>query len=88
MYVCVHISGFIHVFEESMLMTMYIVHVLHVHVYIAPTMLSELLYPLQSGNIPLHLAARGGHILCVEHLLSTPGIDVNIKNEVSWSTEY
>ena len=42
----------------------------------------ELLYPLQGGNT---LAARGGHTTCVEHLLSTPGIDVNIKNRVSWS---
>ena len=64
-------------------------HVLHVHVYIVPTMLAELLYPLQrGGDTPLHLAASGHHTTCVEHLLSTPGIDVNIKDEVSWSTEY
>ena len=44
----------------------------------------ELLYPLQYGQTPLHLAARGGHTTCVEHLLSTPGIDVNIKDGVSW----
>ena len=43
----------------------------------------ELLYPLQHGNTPLHLAARGGHTTCVERLLSTPGIDVNIKDRVS-----
>ena len=49
-------------------------------------MLVELLYPLQNGNTPLHLAAREGHTTCVEHLLSTPGIDVNI-NKVSWSIE-
>ena len=62
------------------------VHVLHVHVYIVPTMLTELLYPLQDGGFtPLHLAAQGGHTTCVEHLLSLPGIDVNIKNRVSWS---
>ena len=48
-------------------------------------MLTGLLYPLQDGNTPLHLAARGGHTACVERLLSTPGIDVNIKNQVSWS---
>ena len=63
-------------------------HVLHVHVYIVRTMLSELFYPLQDGYTPLHLAAVGGHSTCVEYLLSTPGIDVNIKNNVSWSTEY
>ena len=64
-------------------------HVLHVHVYIVPTMLTELLYPLQyGGDTPLHLAANGGHTTCVEHLISTPGIDVNIRNKVSWSTEY
>ena len=50
-------------------------------------MLSELLYPLQEGNTPLHLAAMGGHTTCVDHLLPTPGIDVNIKNVVSWSIE-
>ena len=52
-------------------------------------MLAELLYPLQyNGYTPLHDAAMGGHTTCLEHLLSTPGIDVNIKDEVSWSTEY
>ena len=45
-----------------------------------PTMLAELLYPLQDGDTPLHLAARGGHITCVEHLLATPGIDVHVDN--------
>ena len=63
-------------------------HVLHIHVYIVPTMLTELLYPLQYGDTPLHLAANGGHTACVEYLLSTTGIDVNIRNKVSWSTEY
>ena len=64
-------------------------HLLHVHVYIVPIMLTELLYPLQhGGDTPLHLAAKGGHSICVEHLLSTPGIDMNIKNVVSWSTKY
>ena len=51
-------------------------------------MLTELFYPLQGGDTPLHLAAMGHHTACVEYLLSTPGIDVNIKNRVSWSTEY
>ena len=48
-------------------------------------MLTEILYPLQDGNTPLHLAARGGHTTCVEYLLSAPGIDidVNITNRVS-----
>ena len=55
-------------------------HTLHVHdVYIVPTMLTELLYPLQYGNTPLHLAAREGHTTCVKCLLSAPGIDVNKK---------
>ena len=44
------------------------------------------MYPLQDGCTPLHLAARGGHTACVEHLLSTPGIDGNIKNVVSLLT--
>ena len=48
-------------------------------------MLSELLYPLQYGYTALHIAARRGHTICVDNLLSTPGIDVNIENEVSWS---
>ena len=63
-------------------MTMYC---MHVHVYFVRTILAELLYPLQDGNTPLHLAAKGGHTTCAEHLLSTPGIDVNIKDKVSWS---
>ena len=58
-------------------------HVLRVHVYIVPTMLTELLYPLQNGNTPLHLAAMSGHTACVERLLSNLGIDVNIEDEVS-----
>ena len=58
-----------------------------VNVCISLTMLTELLYSLQDGDTPLHLAARGGHTTCVEHLLSTPGIDVNIKDEVSSSIE-
>ena len=46
-------------------------------------MLIELFYSLQGGDTPLHLAVtEGGHTTCVEHLLSTPGIDVNIKNQV------
>ena len=51
-------------------------------------MLTELLYPLQDGYTPLHFAARGGNTTCVEHLLTTPGIAVNIKGKVSWSIEY
>ena len=57
------------------------------HVLSVPTMLAEILYPLQGGYTPLHLAATGGRTTCVERLLSTPGIDVNIKNDVSWSIE-
>ena len=52
--------------------------------YIVPAVLTELLYPLQVGNTPLHLAARKGRTTCVEHFLSTPGIDVNIKDKVSY----
>ena len=65
-------------------------HVLHIHVYIVPTMLTELhvLYPLQDGDTPLHFAAWRGHTTCLEHLLSTPGIDVNIRDRnVSLSIE-
>ena len=51
-------------------------------------MLTELLYPLQYGDTPLHLATRGDNTTCVEHLLSTPGIDVNIKDKVIWSIVY
>ena len=46
-------------------------------------MLTELLYPCQYLT-PLHLAAMGGHTKFLERLISTPGIDVNIKNRVSW----
>ena len=41
----------------------------------------------QDGNSPLHLAAVKGRTTCVEHLLSTPGIDVNNNRKVSWSIE-
>ena len=48
----------------------------------------ELLYPFQwFGCTPLRLAAEGGQAPCVEHLISTPGIDVNIQDVVSWSIE-
>ena len=50
------------------------------------TLLSELLHPLQGGDTPLHWAVREGHTTCVEHLLFTPGIDVNIKDMVSCYT--
>ena len=51
-------------------------------------MLTELLYPLQiHGYTPLHLAADGGHTTSLKHLLSLPGIDVNIKDPVGWSIE-
>ena len=54
--------------------------------YIVPTaMLAELLYPpFQYGMTPLHYAASSGNYACVEHLLSIPGIDVNIKDKVSF----
>ena len=48
-------------------------------------MFTELLYPLQYGYTPLHYAAKGCHTTCVEHLLSTPGIDLTIGDMVSWS---
>ena len=76
----VSIRGFL--LEGAKVMTIYL------HQYTIATMLTKLLYPLQNGNTPLHIAAMGGHTTCVEHLLSTPGIDVNIKNMVSWSTKY
>ena len=47
-----------------------------------------ILCPLQEGATPLCLAVIGGHTTCVEHLLSTPGIDVNIKDTVSVIIEY
>ena len=60
-----------------------IIHVDDSVVYILP----ELLYPLQDGDTPLHLAAMGGHTSCMKSLLSIPDIDVNIKNQVCLSTE-
>ena len=68
-------------------MTMYMYY-MYMYTAGAPTMLTEILYSLQYGDTPLHLAAKGGHTACVVHLLSTPGIEVNIKNKVSLSTEY
>ena len=55
--------------------------------YIVPTMLAELLYPLQDGDTPLHFVAKRGHFALVERLLSTPGIGVNIKDKVSLCIE-
>ena len=69
-HVCVYSRGFRPYIDD---------HVVHAHVYI------ELLYPLQDGYTPLHWAAEEGHTTCVEHLLSTPGIDVNIKDRVRYS---
>ena len=45
------------------------------------------LNPLQHGDAPLHRAASEGHTTYAERLLSTPGIDVNIKDGVSWPIE-
>ena len=42
-------------------------------------MLTELLYPLQRRETPLLCAVWGGRTTCVEHLLSTPGIDVDTE---------
>ena len=55
-------------------------HAVRYHMYI------ELMYPLQNGDTPLLLAARGVHPMCVEHLLSTPGIDVNVKDKASYGS--
>ena len=43
-------------------------------------MLTELLYSLQDGNTPLHIATMKGHTVLVMNLLSNAGIDVNVKN--------
>ena len=40
-------------------------------------------HALQDGDTPLHRAARGGDVSYLEQALSSPGIDVNIKNKVS-----
>ena len=56
-------------------------YVVHVHMTIVSN--AQPFYSLQYGDTPLHLALRGGHTSCVEHLVSTPGIDVNMNNEVS-----
>ena len=52
---------------------------------IVSIMLTELLYPLQECNTPLHDASSKGRSAGVELLLSITGIDVNIKNKVSFS---
>ena len=48
------------------------------------TMWTEFFYPLQNGHTPLLLAACRGDPACIKLLLSTPGIDVNIGETVSW----
>ena len=40
---------------------------------------TKLLYPLQNGNTPLHHAAMKGNTTCVERLLFTRGVDVNVN---------
>ena len=72
-----------HIYVQYEWVYISIYYSVHVHVYIVPTMLTELLYPLQWGATPLHRAAKEGHTTCVERLLSTPGIDVNVKDFVS-----
>ena len=58
------------------------------YMYILHVAYTTVLYLLQNKDTPLHLAAYRGHTTCVEHLLSTPGIDVSSMNEpVSWSLE-
>ena len=41
----------------------------------------------ENGFTPLHQAALNGHTTCVDRLISTPGIIVNIKSEVNWIIE-
>ena len=62
---------------------MYYIHV-HVHVCFKGHCIYylHLWYPLQYGVT--QLAARRGRTACVERLLFTPCIDVNIKNSVSF----
>ena len=63
----------------------------HIDDYIVPTIWIEIqsrIYPLQDSDTPLHYAVVGGRATCVEHLLSTPDSDVNIKNRVSWSSKF
>ena len=67
-------------FEGAMLMTMYYMYMCTLY---PPCTLNLCTFDLQGGDTPLHLAAMGGHTTCVEHLLFTPGIDVNIKSMVS-----
>ena len=50
------------------------------HMFIS-TILTEQLCLLQDGNTPLQHAAREGYITYVKHLLSTPGIAANTKNQ-------
>ena len=54
---------------------------LYIPLMFISTMSTVLLYLLQDGNTPLHLAARAGHTACVNHLLSIPGIAANAKNK-------
>ena len=63
-----------------------LLHSIPVHVYIVPTMMTKVFYPLQDGDTPLHLAVREGHTTCVEQPLSTPGNNLNHKDKVSGSS--
>ena len=53
--------------------------------YIIPTMLAELHCIVSTpGWLYSITPCYNTCTTCVEHLLSTPGIDVNIKEKVSW----
>ena len=41
---------------------------------------ADLSLPLANGSLPLHSAAAGGDVTCIEMLLSRNDIDVNIRN--------
>ena len=60
-------------------MTMYIMYMYCIHVVTLypPCLLDDCTHASQVYHTLLHLAARNGHITCVECLLSTHGIDVN-----------
>ncbi|XP_019861126.1 PREDICTED: osteoclast-stimulating factor 1-like, partial [Amphimedon queenslandica] len=36
----------------------------------------------KSGSTALHWAASGGHIECVERLLSIPNVEINVQNKL------
>ena len=67
---------------------LFVIYITYIMLYMYISLKCKIICIFQEGASPLVLAVSGGHSTCVEHLLSAPGIDVNIKDMVSVTIEY